>query len=288
MKFSVIVASYKQQHYIFDALQSIFDQEAPFPFEVIVVDSGCDGTAELVKERFQQAVVIALSERAYPGAARNHGIRAARGEILAFTDSDCVVDRHWLRELCQAHEKGYPVVGGLVKNGTPFSVNGTLDYLIECTELMTPWATTGKDHFGTGNVSFLRSVVDRYGMFADQVKGSDNMYFRRIHAEGQVLYWEPRAKVWHRNRTSLKKVLKNQYELGIGAAINRKKHAVRGKIFINHPVLIPLIPLVRIFTIGGRILRYSFFNFLKFILLLPLVILALICYTAGFYRGVKS
>jgi len=288
MKFSVIVASYKQKQYIFDALQSIFDQQAPFSFEVIVVDSSCDDTAELVKERFPQTVVIALTERAYPGAARNHGIRAARGEILAFTDTDCIVDRRWLRELDRAHEKGYPVVGGLVKNGTPYSITGTLDYLIECTELMTPYATTGKDHLGTGNVSFLRSVVDRYGLFADQVKGSDNMYFRRIHTAGQVLYWEPRAVVWHRNRTSLRKVLKNQYELGVGAAINRKQHAVRGKIFVEHPVFIPLIPLVRIFTIGGRIFRYSLFNFLKFVLLMPLVILCLAYYAVGFYRGVRG
>jgi glycosyltransferase involved in cell wall biosynthesis len=284
---SVIIASYNQKHYIFDALESVFDQQCDFPFEVIVVDSSGDDTAELVQSRFPRARVLALKERAYPGAARNAGLEIAKGAIFAFTDTDCIVDRRWLYHLVTAHEQGFPVIGGLVKNGTPWSIFGTLDYLMECSELMTPYATTAKDHFGTGNVSFTRAIYDAYGPFANQVKGSDNMYFRKIHGNGQVLYWEPKAVIWHRNRTRLRRILRNQYELGVGSAQNRKKNPVQGRIFVRYPILIPLIPVVRIFTIGQRILRYSPLNFLKYLLLLPLVLLCLLWYTAGFWRGYR-
>lgn len=284
---SVIIASYNQKHYIFDALASVFDQVCDFPFEVIVVDSTGDDTAALVQTRFPQIRVIALQERAYPGTARNAGLEIAKGEIFAFTDTDCLVDRHWLQNLVTAHHRGYPVVGGLVRNGTPYSVFGTLDYLLECSELMTPYTTTAKDHFGTGNVSFTRAIYNTFGPFANQVKGSDNMYFRKIHASGQLLYWEPKAIIWHRNRTQLRKILRNQYELGVGSAQNRKKNPVQGRIFIRYPFLIPLIPVVRLFTIGQRILRYSPVNFLKYLLILPLVLLGLSWYTAGFWRGYR-
>ncbi len=285
---SVIIASYKHRRYILDALASVYAQETEFPYEVIVVDSGGDGTVELVQERFPQTRVVALQERAYPGTARNAGIEIARGEIFAFTDTDCIVDRHWLSELVAAHHQGYPVVGGVVKNGTRWSLFGTLDYLMECSDLMTPHATTKKKFFGTGNVSFRREIFNTYGKFADQVKGSDNMYFRKIHASGQALYWTAKAVIWHRNRTQLKKILRNQYDLGVGAAQNRKLNRVQGHIFVEYPILIPLIPLVRIFTIGAHILRSSALQFLLYLLLLPLVLLSLIWYSAGFYAGQKK
>ncbi|HQG46520.1 MAG TPA: glycosyltransferase, partial [bacterium] len=267
---------------------SVFDQECQFPFEVIVVDSSGDDTATLVQERFPKTRVLALPQRAFPGSARNAGLEIARGQFFAFTDTDCVVDRRWLHFLVAAHHQGYPVVGGLVRNGTPYSLFGTLDYLLECSDLMTPHASTDKDHFGTGNVSFSRGIYDEFGPFASQIKGSDNMYFRKIHGAGLTLYWEPKAVIWHRNRTRLRKILRNQYELGIGAAQNRRKNPLRGRIFIRYPLLLPLMPLVRTGLIGERLLRYSPLNFLKFLLLLPLVLLCLIWYTVGFWRGCRS
>lgn len=285
---SVIIASYQQKHCILDALQSIYGQKTDFEFEVIVIDSSSDDTPELIRQRFPQTIVIPLPKRSYPGTARNEGIKIAKGEIFAFTDTDCIVDTYWLQRLVEAHGKGYPVVGGYVKNGTPFSILGTLDYLMEFSDLITPFATTKKDHFATCNVSFFETIFKQYGFFADQVKGSDNMYFRQMHAQGEVLYWEPKAVIWHRNRTNLRKIMRNQYDLGVGSAINRKQFDVKGKIFAKYPVLIPLIPLVRTLAIGGRLLRNSQINFIKYILLLPLVLLCLIYYTVGFFHGLEK
>ncbi|MBN2355554.1 glycosyltransferase [candidate division KSB1 bacterium] len=285
---SVIIASYKQKHYILNALRSVYGQTCDFDFEVIVVDSSGDDTAEIVEHIYPQTTVIVLKQRSYPGTARNYGIKQAKGEILAFTDTDCIVDQHWLQELVKSHELGYAVVGGLVKNGTPYSMMGTLDYLMEFSELITPHATTRKDHFATCNVSFVRAIVDQYGLFADQVKGSDNLYFRRIHAQGQVLYWQPSAVIWHRNRTRWAKILRNQYDLGVGAAMTRRKFNVKGKVFTRYPVLIPMIPFVRTLTIGGRLLRNSPINFIKFIVLLPLVLVCLTRYSVGFCHGLKK
>ncbi len=287
-KVSVIIASYKQKHCILDALQSIYAQACDFPFEVIVVDSSGDDTAEIVKKNYPRTKVIALAKRAFPGTARNEGIKIAKGEIFAFTDTDCIVDRNWLQQLVKSHEMGYAVVGGFVKNGTPYHIFGTLDYLLEFSDLITPHVTTGKDHFATCNVSFRRAVVEQYGFFADQVKGSDNLYFRQMYAKGEVLYWQPQAIVWHRNRTRFKKILHNQYDLGVGSALNRKKYAIRGKVFTRHPWLIPLIPFVRLLAIGARLLRNSPINFCKFVLLSPLVLVCLFAYTFGFYRGLRQ
>jgi GT2 family glycosyltransferase len=282
---SVIIPSYHQKHVIFDALASVLRQKTDFQYEVIVVESSGDDTAEMVRKRYPKVRVIELAERAFPGTARNEAIRAAKGRYLAFTDTDCVVHEDWLQQLVNSHKRGYKVVGGKVKNGTLRSINGTVDYLLEFSDLVKPFETTQNTHFGTCNLSIEKQVFTEHGLFIDQVKGSDSLYCRRIKEKGIDLFHQPRAVIWHRNRTRFSKIIKNQYELGYGAAINRQKYNLKGQVFVKYPMLIPLLPFVRISAIAFRLIRYSLIDFLKFVILSPLIFLGLIRYTAGFIKG---
>ena len=282
---TIIIPSYNQKHVIFDAIDSVLRQKVNFEYEVIIVESTGDDTAELVRQRHPSIKVIALDQRAFPGAARNEAIRVARGRYLAFTDTDCIVDENWLQQLVDSHIRGYKVVGGMVRNGTPKSIAGTVDYLLEFSDLIKPYETTNNTHFGTCNLSFENTIFETHGVFIDQVKGSDSLYCRRVKERGEQLFHQPKAIIWHRNRTDWKKILKNQYELGYGAAINRHKYNLKGKIFVKQPVLIPLLLPARILAIGNRLIRHSFKDFLKFVLLLPFVFYGLLRYTMGFIKG---
>ena len=282
---SVIIPSYQQKHVMFDALASVLRQKTTFPYEIILVESSGDDSAEMVRKRYPQIQVIELSERAYPGTARNEGIRQAKGQYLAFTDTDCIVHEAWLQQLVDSHKKGFRVVGGRVKNGTPWSITGTLDYLLEFSDLVKPFETTHNTHFGTCNLSIEKELFADHGLFIDQVKGSDSLYCRRVKEKGVELFHQPKAVIWHRNRTRLAKILKNQYELGYGAAINRHKYKLKGKVFVDYPVLIPLLPFVRYAAIAWRLLRYSPLDFLKFVILTPVILAVLFRYTAGFIKG---
>lgn len=285
---SIIIPSFNQKHTIFDALDSIFRQKTSFRYEVLVVESTGDDTAELIRQKYPQVRVLEKKERAFPGTARNVAIEQAKGRILAFTDTDCIVREDWLHTLIETHEQGHSVVGGMVKNGTPSSIVGTLDYCLEFSDLITPHPTTEKTHFGTCNVSFDADIFKNHGLFADQVKGSDSIYTRKLVKDGEQLYHQPKAIIWHRNRTSLKKVFKNQYELGYGAAINRHKYDLKGKVFVQYPVLIPLLPFVKWAAISLRLLKSNFGYFVKFLLLSPLALAVLTRYAIGFYRGRKA
>lgn len=282
---SVIIPSYKQKHVIFGALTSVLRQKTDFSYEVIVVESSGDDTADLIRRQYPQIKVIELRERAFPGTARNHAIRIARGEYFAFTDTDCIVDENWLQELVNSHRRGYEVVGGIVHNGTPKSMMGTVDYLLEFNELIRSNETTDNSHFGTCNLSIHKDIFQQHGLFIDQVKGSDSLYCRRVKEKGVDLFYQPKAAIWHRNRTDLSKIIKNQYELGYGAAINRYHYNLPGASFIRYPLLIPLLPFVRILVIGRRLLRSSIIDFIKFLLLNPIIFYVLVRYAGGFVRG---
>lgn len=93
---SVIIPTYNRRGYILETLESVWAQTYP-DYEVLVVDDGStDGTAELL-EPYAQAGRLRYISQANQGAsaARNHGIRLARGRYLAFLDSDdlCLPER---------------------------------------------------------------------------------------------------------------------------------------------------------------------------------------------------
>ena len=100
---SIVIPTYNRAYYLGKTLRSLFIQDYPKDrYEVIVVDnSSTDGTREFVTSLQQEGKCILryfLKEPEGPGPARSLGVEEARGEIIAFIDSDCAADRRWLSE----------------------------------------------------------------------------------------------------------------------------------------------------------------------------------------------
>ena len=125
---SVIVPVRNEEHLIAQCLRSLLDQDYPKDrLEVLVVDNdSTDRSREIIR---QFPVQYLFEKKKGASAARNAGARAARGDLLAFTDSDCVVPSHWVSRLVSAlNEDSVDAVGG----DTPVNSQGSLigDYLI--------------------------------------------------------------------------------------------------------------------------------------------------------------
>ena len=108
---SVIIPALNSANTIRKTLSSIFSGEKPQKlFEVLIVDNGStDGTLEIVKGF--PARVCSCKKRGI-GFARNLGTKKAKGEILCFVDSDCVVENDWLIRIFRFFEK-YPETDGV-------------------------------------------------------------------------------------------------------------------------------------------------------------------------------
>jgi GT2 family glycosyltransferase len=102
---SVIVATRERPLSLSRCLRSLHRLDYP-AYEVIVVDNAPATTATkaLVAARHPREVRYIVEDRPGLAAAHNRGMAEARGEILAFTDDDVVVDRHWLLELAMGFE----------------------------------------------------------------------------------------------------------------------------------------------------------------------------------------
>ena len=117
---SVVVPVFNGVRTIEELLTSLLALDYPVDrYEIIIVDNGSTDDTRQIVERYP---VTLLEEREIRGAAaaRNKGIMHARGDIIAFTDADCVADRNWLKMLVTAHQD--PTIGafaGEVKGQEP-------------------------------------------------------------------------------------------------------------------------------------------------------------------------
>lgn len=115
---TAVIISRDDSERLLRAVASVVAQESPWPFEVIVVTSGTGNGAALVRERFPNVSVVALPVPALPGAARNAGLRLARGEYVSFPGSHVELRPGSLAARMRAHDLGYAMVTGSTLNGT--------------------------------------------------------------------------------------------------------------------------------------------------------------------------
>lgn len=92
MKLSIIFVNWKTPDLTKDAIASVYKETKGFDFEVIVVDNNSqDGSVEMIKKEFPQAVLIENSDNKGFGKANNQGLKIAKGDYLMFLNTDVVV-----------------------------------------------------------------------------------------------------------------------------------------------------------------------------------------------------
>lgn len=224
---SVVVPVHNEAHVLPDCLQGLFRQSYPRDdFEVIVVDNGStDGTRQIIDRYPVRSREETSTQSSY--AARNEGIRAAQGEIIAFTDADCVPHPNWL----EAGVKSFrdPSVGGVagrIISGTPSNdVEAELrrrDWLEETATLEHSFLPYPQ----TANAFYRRSVFDTIGDFEETwVSGGDADLAWRMQLETPLaLAHEPSAVVEHRHRSDLGGIFRQAIKWGHGSAQLERKY----------------------------------------------------------------
>jgi glycosyltransferase involved in cell wall biosynthesis len=190
---SVIVPAYNTEAYIAEALDSVFAQTFP-DFEVIVINDGSPDTETLkrVLAPFHGRIVYLQQENGGCGSARNLGIRHARGEFIAFLDSDDC----WLPEYLAAQVKMFEDTPSLDMVYCDAFLCG--DSTLAGKSLMEQYPPIGPTTFEnvlSGEMSILtcctvvrRQVLLEVGLFDENLvrAGDYDLWFRVSHHGARI------------------------------------------------------------------------------------------------------
>jgi glycosyltransferase involved in cell wall biosynthesis len=220
---SVVIPAFNAQATIAEAVRAIVTQPVPRDvFECLVIDDGSyDRTAEAAE--LAGAVVVRLEKNCGRAAARNAGIKHARGEWIAFTDADCVPSRRWLSVLLAAAETSdrqtLALAGKTIglESRTPaarfMDLIGALDAETYLRHKTMSWAPTC-------NLACRREDLRAVGGFDPEFKDYEtaDLCLRLGQRFGGQILYVPTAVVMHRHRSTWGKFWKQQVGYGRGYA----------------------------------------------------------------------
>ena len=203
------------------------------PADVVVVDqSGAADVTAVVDRHRGRGVELRLvtAERHGLSAARNLGARAASGDVLAFTDDDCVPDLAWVTALTHAFA---PDVGAVTGPMLPLPTSEPGLVPVSSRASLEPRRFDGPAlpwEVGTGgNTSIRRDVFERLagfderlGVGTDARAGEDLDLYRRMLGAGEVIVYEPDAVCRHEQKTPSERTARRwAYGMGAGSALGR-------------------------------------------------------------------
>lgn len=211
MKTSLIVPAHNSAATIEENLQSLLRQRGE-GFEIIVVDDGStDNTRDLVEK---YSVRLITQENRGPAAARNNGAMKAAGDILVFTDSDCIVGDRWLLEMLKPFSDTKIVgVQGRYKTTQRELIARFAQYEIEERyEKMSKHKYI--DFVGSYSAAYRKDVFLDAGGFDERfpiASGEDPDLSFRLAAMGHRMVFNPNALVYHRHPNTLWKYLNQKF-----------------------------------------------------------------------------
>jgi len=278
---SVIITSYNARETIESTFKSLEEQKTSESFEVILIDSSADGSADIVESKFPHVKIHRFSERKFCGSARNIGISKAEGRIITFIDADCLAEPNWIEEILKAHESPHIAIGGAIGNANPESYVGWAAYFSELSKWMPGTRHQWMDDIGGGMMSYKKEVFDKYGDFIEGAYSSDSDFHWRLGKNGHRLWFVPSILISHHNIEEIGTFLKHEVFHGQHFA----KVRIQGEAFsiwkrLFYVILSPLVALKIFSEITFNNIKNR--NYLtQFLKSSPLLALGVICWTLG-------
>jgi len=236
-KTTVIVPVYNGEADVPDLIRCLKAQTYPVDrVEYLLVDNAsCDRTSLLLQTAVQEAAALGIifqylreTENQSSYAARNAGIRAASGEILAFTDADCRPQSSWLDALIAPFtDSRIGVVAGEI---VALPGKTLLEQHAERHQVLSQQHTLNhpfRPYGQTANLAIRRQVLEQVGLFRPYLTsgGDADMCWRIQQQSDWTLHFAPTAVVRHRHRSTLQEYQKQWHRYGRS---NRYLHELHG------------------------------------------------------------
>jgi len=226
---SVVVPVLNREETVRACLESLLNLNY-LEYEVIVVDGGStDKTRKIIAE---YPIKLLIDPRKGAYAARNTAVRTAQGEMIFFTDSDCIADRNVLRNLVRNFiDESVAGVGGQIASHNPTTVIERFSDIAGIVKVNYPkgplkWnkSTLLSGGIYTANAMYSKRILEEIGGFDPEfVVGGDYEFAWRVQRAGYRLMFDPEAIVFHSHRNTLLELIKQFFNYGKEQAVKLEK-----------------------------------------------------------------
>jgi glycosyltransferase involved in cell wall biosynthesis len=211
---SVIVPCFNNERTLARCLEALRRQSFA-PFETVVVDSSpgddCEG---IVRDHFPEVRYEHTVCRLLPHAARNRATESARGDLLVFTDADTYADETWLEMLVASHRAtGHITVGAVACYGRRWIDVG--NHICKFSKWLPAGRPRAVDNAPTANLLCPRGLFDELGRFDAARLHADTSFSWLARDRGHVLWFEPKAIVYHHHLQGLRELVRERHTRGV-------------------------------------------------------------------------
>lgn len=222
MNVSVIIPIYHDWEYLRTCIDSLSKQTySQEKYEVIIVNNDPEDTPPNLGLPANFRIISELKPGSY--AARNAGIKKAKGEILAFTDADCIPSVNWLNNGVDQFNNGVERIAGKIE----FKFSDGKKNVIECYEELFSFNQKKYAYKGvsvTANMFSLKENFDKVGYFNENLlSGGDIEWGNRAKQEGISIIYASNVIVQHPARNKWKEVLTKNKRLAGGRNYRKEK-----------------------------------------------------------------
>ncbi|MEM8805222.1 MAG: glycosyltransferase family A protein [Cyanobacteria bacterium P01_G01_bin.38] len=209
---SIIIPVYNDVKRLQLCLDSLENQTLPrHQYEIIVVDNNSQDDIKTAVQNFDQ---VMLAYEPLPGSylARNKGISLAKGDILAFTDSDCIPAKDWLekgsKHLLSIQGCGF-VAGNIKFFFDAHNQPNPIELYDSLVNLQQKKYLEEQGWGATANLFTFKDVFDDVGLFNVHLKsGGDAEWGKRVSSRGYNVIYAEDCCIRHPARSSLKEIYK--------------------------------------------------------------------------------
>jgi hypothetical protein len=272
------------------ALHALSRQDMAEPYEIIACLAQGAPLADEIARQLPWVRVCFCGLEVGPGGGRNAGIAVARGEVIAFTDADCLAERTWL-QLTVAAVRSRD--GGAVRGWRQVHhVWSAVERAMQLAEEGTARPRRGRlvPGINGATMAISRRLLEESGArFAEGVYGAEEIaLLGGLPPEARAVWLDPTIEVRELRHETFAGARRRMRHLGFGSGQLRKSRTMRGSVLARHRWLVPLVVPVRLLLTLRRHAGCGWRAGADFVRLAPLVTILLVYYTVGFAAGASQ